>query len=129
MVHIPETECDFAKKVPDVNKLARFLIKNALGGMLAGWVMVGTAVAMDVAGLQTLVFDSSVGLLGLILLMFFVGLTCASLAMGSAIMGLGRESDGDDGRPRGLRPVSLTALLSRHQRRRVPVPARARARR
>ncbi len=127
MVHIPESEFDPAKKALDVNKLARFLIKNALGGMLAGWVMVATAVAMDVAGLQKLVFDSSVGLLGLALLMFFVGLTCASLAMGSAIMGLGRESDGNNGRPRGLRPVNLAALVARHQR--VPVPARAKARR
>ncbi len=70
----------------------RFLINHALVGFIAAIIFVGAIMAVNLASLRTLVVNSDVGFLAVLLLTGFVGLTFASVQMGVAIMQLTRES-------------------------------------
>lgn len=67
-----------------------YLIRHGLAGTLAGWLTVVGLLALDVGGLGTLSFASDLFPMPLVMLFGFFGLTFASVAMGAAIMSLGR---------------------------------------
>jgi hypothetical protein len=73
------------------NPLVPYLIRHGLAGALAGWLTVAALLACDVGGIGTLAFASDLFPVPLIMLFWFFGLTFASVAMGAAIMGLGRS--------------------------------------
>jgi hypothetical protein len=72
------------------NPLVAYLIRHGLAGMLAGWLTVALLLAWDVGGVGTLALASDLFPVPLIMLFGFFGLTFASVAMGAAIMSLGR---------------------------------------
>jgi hypothetical protein len=82
--------------------LAAFLACHCLAGVLAGWIMVGGLLWLDVAGVGRLVMASDLLPVPLLMLLAAFALTFGSVAMGSAIMGLGRSggSAGVAGRDR-----------------------------
>jgi hypothetical protein len=66
-----------------------FLIRHGLAGLIAGWIAVGALLGLDVGGLGRLVMTSDLFPLPLVMLLAFFGITFGSVALGSAIMGLG----------------------------------------
>ena len=70
-----------------------FLIRHCLGGMVVGWTVVGGLLWLDVAGLGDLVITSDLFPMPLLMLLALFGITFGSVAVGSAIMGLGRCGD------------------------------------
>jgi len=97
--------------------LLRFLLRHCLAGVLAGWTMVALLLGLDVAGLGTLVLTSDGWLVPLVMLLVFFAITFGSVAMGTAVMSLGRA----DGPPRRPRPAASPS-------RPMPLVARVRAR-
>lgn len=100
--------------------LVRFLARHALVGFGLAVLFVGGLLALDVAGLGTLVWQSPEGAMAAAVLTFAVGLTFASAQMGIAVMLLGEETDGGSGGRRFRRRIPAAALQ------RVPVVARRR---
>lgn len=100
--------------------LVRFLARHALVGFGLAVVFVGALLALDVAGLGTLVWRSPDGAMAAAALTFAVGLTFASVQMGIAVMLLGEETDGSSGRRRFRRFRPAMALQ------RVPALSRRR---
>ena len=99
------------------NSLARYLFRNALAGAAIGVLVVAAILALDIGRVGTLLFGGADTVVGLILLVWFFGLTFASVAMGSAIMALGRDRSGPDrgGRaPAGIGPAFAVARPRRH---------------
>ncbi len=80
--------------------LVACLIRHGLAGALAGWLTVVGLLALDVGGLGTLAFASDLFPVPLVMLFGFFGLTFASVAMGAAIMSLGRAGPAGGGRAR-----------------------------
>jgi tetrahydromethanopterin S-methyltransferase subunit E len=72
-----------------------FLIRHGVAGVIAGWVAVGALLSLDVGGLGRLVMTSDLFPLPLLMLLAFFGITFGSVALGSAIMGLGRGDAAD----------------------------------
>jgi hypothetical protein len=68
-----------------------FLIRHCVAGMLAGWTAVGGLLWLNTTGLRDLVMASDLFPLPLLMLLAFFGITFGSLALGSAIMALGRS--------------------------------------
>jgi hypothetical protein len=101
--------------------LVRFLARHALAGFGLAVVFVGALLALDVAGLGTMVWRSPNGAMAVAALTFAVGLTFASAQMGFAVMLLGEETDGGFGGGRRFRRLRPAAVLQR-----VPVVARRR---
>lgn len=80
--------------------LVGFLVYHCLAGIIAGWTVVGGLLWLDVAGLGGLVMTSDLFPVPLLMLLVAFAITFGSVAMGSAIMGLGRS-----GGPAGLAGV------------------------
>ena len=99
-----------------VNPLVGYLLRHGLAGTLAGWLTAALLLAADVGGIGTLAVASDLFPLPLVMLFFFFGLTFASVAMGAAIMSLGR------GQPRGPAAVRSAGSPGR-QSARVTTPA------
>ena len=76
-----------------------FLAFHCLAGVIAGWTMLGGLLWLDVAGLGALVMASDLFPVPLLMLLAAFAITFGAVAMGSAIMGLGR-SGGPAGRDR-----------------------------
>ena len=72
------------------NFLVAYLIRHGLAGAVAGWLTAAALLASDVGGIRTLVLASDLFPVPLIMLLASFGLTFASVAMGAAIMSLGR---------------------------------------
>jgi hypothetical protein len=70
-----------------------FLIRHGLAGIIAGWIAVAALLWIDVGGLGQLVMTSDLLPLPLVMLLAFFGISFGSVALGSAIMGLGRSGD------------------------------------
>ena len=87
-----------------------FLVSHCLAGVTAGWTVVGGLLWLDVAGLGGLVITSDLFPVPLLMLLAAFAITFGSVAMGSAIMGLGRSAGpaGAAGR-RSLRPAPSDA--------------------
>lgn len=73
--------------------LVRLLARNAVIGFIVAIVFVTLLLVADVANLRTLAGQSGGGLLAVIVLTLFVGLTFASVQMGYAIWMAGRRED------------------------------------
>lgn len=78
------------KRSNDV-RLLYFLAGHLVVGVVAGWTVLAGLLILDVARLRTLIFSSDQGAVALVLLAVFMAITFGSLAMGSGIMGLGRD--------------------------------------
>jgi hypothetical protein len=85
-----------------------FLLKHALAGVLAGWTAVALLLWTDVGRLGTLILAAEQPWLPFGMLLAGFGITFGSVAMGAAIMSLGRPD-----RPRRGQPQLLTATLRR----------------
>ena len=102
-----------------------FLAVHCLAGVIAGWTMVGGLLWLDVAGLGVLVMSSDLFPLPLLMLLAAFAITFGAVAMGSAIMGLGRSGGPAGVTGRGLlRPAPPVAA-----RQTAPGPIRAVVRR
>jgi hypothetical protein len=101
--------------------LASFLAFNCLAGVIAGWTMLGGLLWLDVAGLGVLVMASDLFPLPLLMLLAAFAITFGAVAMGSAIMGLGRSAGPAGMTGRGhVRPAPPDAA-------RMPLPGPIRA--
>ena len=89
------------------NPLVPFLIRHGCAGIAAGWTAVAGLLWLDVGSLGTLVLESELAPLPLIMLLAFFALTFASLAMGAAIMGLARDPAERSPAPVEVAPVAL----------------------
>ena len=90
--------------------LARLLAINLAIGAAVTLLLVGGLLALNPSGLRDLIFaDRSPGIaLALLIMSFFI--TFASMAMGTAIMGLGQH-EGDGNTPRGPRRLAVERLI------------------
>ena len=80
-------------------KLITFLLRNALGGALAGVFFSGVLIWSDIAGLRHLVLETADGpLAGGVMTVFFI-ITFASVQMGRAIMAMAAPEEDDDQDP------------------------------
>jgi hypothetical protein len=108
------------------NRLVPYLVRHCFAGMLAGWTAVAALLLLDVGGLGRLIFGAEARLLALAMLLAFFGLTFGSVAMGAAIMSLGRAE------PRGpaaARSAVLPDPQNAPARPLAPYPPAARLRR
>ncbi|MEM9443069.1 MAG: hypothetical protein AAGA73_21715 [Pseudomonadota bacterium] len=69
-------------------KLIALLLRHAAFGFLIALVAVTLMMITDFANLRTLITESDKGVLALVLLTFFLGLTIASVQMGIAVIRL-----------------------------------------
>lgn len=76
--------------------LVRLLARNAVIGFIVAIVFVTLLLVADVANLRTLAGQSGSGLLAVIVLTLFVGLTFASVQMGYAVWVQGKAGEDDD---------------------------------
>ncbi|MFQ3623554.1 MAG: hypothetical protein SNJ73_08410 [Acetobacteraceae bacterium] len=90
----------------------KFILGHVLVGTVAGWALLAGVLALDIAGLRTLILGAADGPIALGMLALFFAITFGSAASGAAVMSLGR--DGGDGGRRRMAPGA-------------PVPARAAA--
>lgn len=74
----------------ETNPLVPYLIRHCLLGILAGWTTLAGLLATDVGGLRTLLLASDVGWMAGLLLMAGFAITFGSVAMGAAVMSLGK---------------------------------------
>ena len=87
-----------------------YLIRHGVAGALAGWLTVTLLLAWDIAGVGGLVLSSDLFPVPLFMLFAGFGLTFASVAMGAAIMGLGRaEPEAPAAKRRAARPEAQSA--------------------
>jgi hypothetical protein len=98
-------EVNFGRTHLRGNRLVPYLVRHCFAGMLAGWTAVGALLLLDVGGLGGLIFGAEAWLLALAMLLAFFGLTFGSVAMGAAIMSLGRAE------PRG--PAAARSAATR----------------
>ncbi len=77
--------------------LVRFLLVHTAIGFAIGFIIVGVVLAVDFAGLFTLMRASDIGMVALLMFTFFTVLTCASVQIGVAVMLLGEPEDANDG--------------------------------
>ena len=90
----------------------RYLFRNAAAGAVIGILVVTAILVLDVGSVGTLLFGGDDTFVGLLLMVWFFGLTFASVTMGSAVMALGRRPK-DDRPDRGSRaPSGLTPALA-----------------
>ena len=99
----------------------RYLFRNAVAGALIGVLVVAAILYLDVGGVGSLLFGGDDTVVGLLLLVWFFGLTFASVAMGSAVMALGHRPK-DDRPDRGSRAPAgwVPAFASVRPRRHGP---------
>lgn len=91
-----------------MSQLVRFLLAHAVLGFAIAVVAVSGILLFGNGPLGLLVHSAEFGWLALALMTFMIGLTCASVQMGVAVMLL-RERD--DGTPRGGRRHHVLSLV------------------
>ena len=94
------------------NPLVSYLIRHALAGAVAGWLTLGGLLWLDVGTLLTLIRTTDGGPVALLMLAAGFTVTFASVAMGAAVMALGREGRG----PRRCSPVRSWSVLPARNR-------------
>lgn len=72
-------------------RLLRFLASHCATGVVAGWALLLGLKWTDVGRIGTLMERSDVGWIGFLMLAAGFGLTGGAVAMGVAVMGLGRH--------------------------------------
>jgi hypothetical protein len=95
--------------------LIRLLVVNLAGGVVAAMLMLGGLMALNPGNLRNLILADETPGAALGLLLFGLVVTFGSVAMGSAIMGLGarREHRGRSGGGRGQREPAEVRLRAR----------------
>lgn len=88
--------------------LVRFLIRHALIGCVVAILFSAALFLLDVAGLGTLVRNSSSGPMAVVMLTIALCVTFGSLQMGFAVMLLTERSQGGGGTRVPLVPVRVT---------------------
>lgn len=73
-------------------RLLRFLASHCATGVAAGWALLLGLKWTDVGRIGSLIERSDIGWLGLLMLAAGFGLTGGAVAMGIAVMGLGRRA-------------------------------------
>ena len=110
---------------PSPNPLFRLLLWNWLAGAAAAVIVIGGLLATDAMRIRHLIFSSDMPAVPLAMLSIGFLITLCSVAMGSAVMALGSDEDGDThGRrppvpaaePRPV-PVEIVAETRRPRRR------------
>ena len=79
------------------HRLLKYLAINGVIGVAIAVIAVGGLLALDVHGLRRLILGDASPVLTVLLLLFGFVVTFASVAMGTAIMMLGRPPDPPDG--------------------------------
>jgi hypothetical protein len=105
-----------AEQAAGYGSWVRFLIGHCAAGVLAGWATVGGLLWLNTTGLRDLVMTSDLFPLPLVMLLASFGITFGSVAMGSAIMALGRSSDAAGLTRRPLVPTRRRAAPRRIDR-------------
>jgi len=72
-------------------RLLVYLGKNALAGILLGWLLLAGLIASNVANLRDLLFGNGIELTALLLVAAGFAVTFGSLAMGTAIFMLPKD--------------------------------------
>lgn len=80
------------------NPLLRYLAINWIAGAVASAIVVGGILALDIAGMRTLVLSVHEPVLPVVLLVFGFLVTLTSVAMATAVMQLGRRDQEPGGR-------------------------------
>lgn len=93
--------------------LFRLLVINGLGGAALGLLFVAGVLALDVAGIRSLLASTGEWVIGLSLLSIGSITTFASVAMGGAIMLLPRDPDDHDSGRREGEPVPVAVVAKR----------------
>jgi hypothetical protein len=101
------------------NRLVPYLARHCFAGVLAGWTAVAALLLLDVGGLGRLIFGAEAWMLALAMLLVFFGLTFGSVAMGAAIMSLGRAEPRGPAAARSVAPPDPQNALAT-----PPVPHR-----
>lgn len=78
----------------------RFLLHHVVGGFVGAVAFLALILVFDLAGLRALIFESPHGWVAGALLLFGLIVTFGSVAMGAAVMLLGRDRDRDHDDPR-----------------------------
>jgi hypothetical protein len=89
--------------------LIRLLAVNCAAGVAAALVMLGGLMVLNPGNLRALIFADRLGAVALGLLLFGLVVTFGSVAMGTAIMTLGRERNRDNGK--GGKPERIRAAV------------------
>ncbi len=95
--------------------LLRLLLINLAIGVTVALLMLGGLLALDAGGLRRLIVADRSPLTAVALLAFGLVITFGSVAMGTAVMALGREDKRDDrdgGRPLAI-PVEAAQQVAR----------------
>ncbi|HVZ54958.1 MAG TPA: hypothetical protein VG986_23535 [Pseudolabrys sp.] len=87
--------------------LIRLLAVNLAIGITVAAVMLGGLLALNPGNLRGLIFADRAGGAALMLLAFGLVVTFGSVAMGSAIMALGRKPERNDGGGGKLQPIEV----------------------
>ncbi len=96
------------------SQIVRFFVAHALIGYGIAAVFVAILLWFDVAGLGTLVWNSDVGWLAVLMLVLFLGQSFAGLQIGFAVWFTARDpadEDDDDGPSGPFLPEPLDAVL------------------
>jgi len=89
------------------DRLVRMMIVNWVGGMVVGVTCATLLLALDIAGVRTLLWRSDTPILGTMMLMGAFAFTFGGLVCAAAVMMAGH--DDDLGPPRGGRKFKLAA--------------------
>ncbi|MEJ1158258.1 hypothetical protein [Prosthecomicrobium sp. N25] len=99
----------------DSEPLLRLLAWNMLAGGAVAIVLSGAVIAFDVGNLRSLIVTAEERLVPILLLVFGFLVTFCSVAMGTAVMGLGADPSGRSGGGGGHPDFRLVPLSSRRQ--------------
>jgi hypothetical protein len=89
--------------------LIRLLAVNCAAGVAAALVMLGGLMVLNPGNLRALIFADRLGAVAFGLLLFGLAVTFGSVAMGTAIMTLGRDRKRDNGK--GGKPERVRAAV------------------
>lgn len=92
---LPKAQKRYPQASDETPELLKFLLRNALIGFGVSLVFVCAMVALNVAHLRDLVFNSPDGLIGFVLLVVLNGLTFASVQIALAVFFGPGANDGD----------------------------------
>lgn len=91
--------------------LVRLLAVNCAAGIAAAFMMLAGLMALNPGNLRDLIFADRAGAVALGLLLFGLTVTFGSVAMGTAIMALGKERKGRSGGGGGGRRQAAEARV------------------
>lgn len=95
-------------------RLVRFLLTHLIIGTISGWIFVAALIHFDIGGLGSLVRESSVGPMAVVMLMIVMMITWGAGSMGTAVFLLPRDEDeADRGKPIPLFPLPLQTARSK----------------